>query len=430
MDAIKVKNLSKEYRLGVISAKTLSEEITNGISALMNWNENKKKQLAINQLNTSDKSGKVMALRDINFSVKAGEILGIIGKNGAGKSTLLKLLSRVTSPTNGTVIINGKISSLLEVGTGFNPELTGKENIYLNGAILGMKKNDIEKKLDKIIEFSGIKKYIDTPVKRYSSGMRVRLGFAVAAHLDSDIILIDEVLAVGDAIFQRLCVEKILELVNDGRTILFVSHNMTLISQLCTKTILLNKGKVEQYGNTKDVIRKYMYDDFKKSSAYKKWDKGISNVGVEELKVLETYIKNEDNEVTDTLHNNQPFKIIIKYRLLQPMEICHVGILINTIEGIEVFDGYETDDENLCNHKDIGCYETNCLVPENLLNEGKYFISIYSGIAGVKQFAKLENALSFQIIRLEDKGSDLLINRKPRGIIRPQLIWSREISSE
>ena len=177
-------------------------------------------------------------------------------------------------PTSGTVIINGKISSLLEVGTGFHPELTGKENVYLNGAILGMKKNDIEKKLDKIIEFSGIKKYINTPAKRYSSGMRVRLGL-VAAHLDSDIILIDEVLAVGDAIFQRLCVEKILELVNDGRTILFVSHNMTLISQLCTKTILLNKGKVEQYGNTKDVIRKYMYDDFKKSSAFKKWDKGF-----------------------------------------------------------------------------------------------------------------------------------------------------------
>ena len=426
MDAIKVKNLSKEYRLGVISARTLSEEITNGIAAFMNWNKDKQKQQEINQLNTSDKSGKVMALRDINFSVKAGEILGIIGKNGAGKSTLLKLLSRVTSPTSGTVLINGKISSLLEVGTGFHPELTGKENVYLNGAILGMRKNDIEKKLEKIIEFSGIKKYINTPAKRYSSGMRVRLGFAVAAHLDSDIILIDEVLAVGDAIFQRLCVEKILELVNDGRTILFVSHNMTLISQLCTKTILLNKGKVEQYGNTKDVIRKYMYDDFKKSSAFKKWDKGISNIGVEELKILETSIKNDENEVTDTLHYNQPFKIIIKYRLLQPMEKCHVGILINTIEGIEVFDGYETDNENLCDYKDIGFYETNCLVPENLLNEGKYFISIYSGIAGVKQFAKVENALSFQIIRLEDKGSELLINRKPRGIIRPQLTWSRE----
>ena len=430
MYAIEVKNLSKEYKLGVISARTLSEEITNGLSTLMNWSENKKKQQVINQLSTSDNSGKVMALNDINFSVKPGEILGIIGKNGAGKSTLLKLLSRITSPTNGTVIINGKMSSLLEVGTGFHPELTGKENVYLNGAILGMKKNNIGKKLDKIIEFSGIKKYIDTPVKRYSSGMRVRLGFAVAAHLDSDIILIDEVLAVGDAIFQRLCVEKILELVKDGRTILFVSHNMTLISQLCTKTILLNEGRIAEYGDTRDIIGKYMYNDFKKSSAYKKWDNGISNIGVKELKILETYIENEDNEVSESLHSNQRFNIIIKYRLLQPIEICHVGILINTIEGIEVFDGYETDNENLCDYKDIGFYETNCLVPENLLNEGKYFISIYSGIAGVKQFAKLENVLSFQIIRLEDKGSELLINRKPRGIIRPQLIWSREINSD
>ena len=260
--------------------------------------------------------------------------------------------------------------------------------------------------------------------------MRVRLGFAVAAHLDSDIILIDEVLAVGDAIFQRLCVEKILELVKDGRTILFVSHNMTLISQLCTKTILLSEGRISEYGDTRDIIGKYMYNDFKKSSAYKKWDNGISNIGVKELKILETYIENEDNEVSESLHSNQRFNIIIKYRLLQPIEICHVGILINTIEGIEVFDGYETDNENLCDYKDIGFYETNCLVPENLLNEGKYFISIYSGIAGVKQFAKLENVLSFQIIRLEDKGSELLINRKPRGIIRPQLIWSREINSD
>ena len=306
MKAIEVRNLSKKYKLGVISARTLSEEITNSISSLMNWNKDKGEKQEINQLNKSDNSGKVWALRDINFSVSAGEIIGIIGKNGAGKSTLLKLLSRITSPTSGTVIINGKISSLLEVGTGFHPELTGRENVYLNGAILGMKKYDIGEKLDKIVEFSGIKKYIDTPVKRYSSGMRVRLGFAVAAHLDSDIILIDEVLAVGDAIFQRLCVEKILELVKDGRTILFVSHNMTLISQLCSKTILLSKGEIAEYGKTKAIIQKYLYDESEKSLAYKRWEEGISNKGVEELKLSEIFISDIQEKITETLFSHQP----------------------------------------------------------------------------------------------------------------------------
>lgn len=256
--AIKVEGLYKQYRLGTIGADTLKDDIKLGIAKLFGRDLSDLYKIDGNDRMVGS-SEYVWALQDINFEVKKGEILGIIGKNGAGKSTLLKLLSKVTGPTKGKIKVDGRIASLLEVGTGFHPELTGRENIFLNGAILGMNKVEIKSKLDEIIDFSGIGKYLDTPVKRYSSGMKVRLGFAVAAHLEPEILIVDEVLAVGDAEFQKRCIGKMNDVSkNQGRTVLFVSHNMASVMELCDRALLMQNGTVHSTGNVSDIIPLYL----------------------------------------------------------------------------------------------------------------------------------------------------------------------------
>ncbi|OFY84450.1 MAG: hypothetical protein A3F72_13660 [Bacteroidetes bacterium RIFCSPLOWO2_12_FULL_35_15] len=255
---IKVENLGKQYRLGQVGTGTLSHDINRA------WHRMRGKEdpyLKVGEMNDRSIKGEsewIWALKDINFEVKQGEVLGIIGKNGAGKSTLLKILSQITSPSIGEIKIKGRIAALLEVGTGFHPELTGRENVFLNGAVLGMSKAEITDKFDEIVEFSGIGKYIDTPVKRFSSGMLVRLGFAVAAHLEPEILIVDEVLAVGDVEFQNKCLGKMNEVSKSGRTIIFVSHNMQAISQLCSRAILLENGTLTYNGNVKDAVKKYL----------------------------------------------------------------------------------------------------------------------------------------------------------------------------
>jgi lipopolysaccharide transport system ATP-binding protein len=255
---IKVEGVGKQYRLGMVGTGTLSHDLNRA------WHRIRGKEdpyLQVGDVNDRSEIGEsdlVWALQDIDFEVKQGEVIGIIGKNGAGKSTLLKILSQVTTPTTGEIKVKGRIASLLEVGTGFHPELTGRENIFLNGAILGMTKAEIKSKLDEIIDFSGVQKYVDTPVKRYSSGMMVRMGFAVAAHLDPEILIVDEVLAVGDAEFQKKCIEKMRSISNEGRTILFVSHNLGIINSFCPKTLLLANGKKIGFGNTDKMISNYL----------------------------------------------------------------------------------------------------------------------------------------------------------------------------
>ena len=265
---IKVENLSKQYRLGLVGSGTLKDDLH------VWWNNIRGKEnplLKVGEVNDRSVEGNsdyVWSLKDVNFEIEKGDVVGIIGKNGAGKSTLLKILSKITSPTTGNVKIKGRIASLLEVGTGFHPELTGRENIYLNGAILGMRKSEIHKKIDEIIAFAGIDRYVDTPVKRYSSGMYVRLAFAVSAHLDPDILIIDEVLAVGDADFQKKCLGKMQDVSRtEGRTILFVSHSMAAVKELCNKGILLENGQVAFAGNVPDTISKYLSSDMTISSA-------------------------------------------------------------------------------------------------------------------------------------------------------------------
>ena len=260
---IKVENLHKRYKLGVIGAKTLQQALQSYIALKLNKEDPNSKIGAKKAVN-----GEFWALKGLNFEVYEGEILGIIGRNGAGKSTLLKLLSQITSPTKGDIYIKGKISSMLEVGTGFHRELTGRENVYLNGAILGMKKSEVDQKFDEIIKFAEIEEFIDTPVKRYSSGMYVKLAFSVAAHLNSEILIMDEVLAVGDMKFQKKCLDKMKDLAkNQGKTILYVSHNMSTISDMCNRCIFLEEGTLKYDGSVEKAIQMY-YDDFSKNQSF------------------------------------------------------------------------------------------------------------------------------------------------------------------
>lgn len=289
---IKVENISKEYRLGEVGTGTISRDL-NSWWAKMRGKENP--NLQINLVEKLQKEFVHKALSDISFTVNEGDVLGVIGKNGAGKSTLLKILSRVTTPSQGTFKVKGRIASLLEVGTGFHPELTGRENIYLNGAILGMKKAEIKSKFDEIVDFSGVEKFIDTPVKRYSSGMYVRLAFAVAAHLEPEILVVDEVLAVGDLSFQNKCLGKMSEVSKQGRTILFVSHNMQAMSQLCTRGILLQEGSKVYDGNIQEAVKKYLSNSIDSSGpSYSLIDnKDRKGTGILKFSKLEIYNKNE-----------------------------------------------------------------------------------------------------------------------------------------
>ncbi len=255
---VKVENVKKEYRLGAIGGTTLRDELARKAAKLMH-KEDPTKKIGAKDINTGEK---FMALQGVSFEVKKGEAIGIIGHNGAGKSTLLKLITRITAPTEGNIYLNGRVASMLEVGTGFHPELTGRENIYLNGAILGMTKKEIDAKMEQIIDFSEVRQFIDTPVKRYSSGMYVKLAFSVASHLDSEIMIMDEVLAVGDVAFQNKCIQKMREVADSGRTILYVSHNMSTIRSLCDRCVVLSAGKVIYEGEVEDAISHYVTKDF------------------------------------------------------------------------------------------------------------------------------------------------------------------------
>ena len=263
---IQIDNLSKLYRLGTIGSGTFQNDLIRWWAKIRKLDDPLQKVGERNIQNKTGNSDLIWALKDINLDVSKGDILGIIGKNGAGKSTLLKILSRITSPTTGSVKIKGRVASLLEIGTGFHPDLTGRENIYLNGAILGMFRNEIDQRLDEIIDFSGIERYIDTPVKRYSSGMYVRLAFAVAAHLNSDILIVDEVLAVGDYAFQKKCLGKLDDISTDGKTVIFVSHNMSTIQSLCSRACLIDQGQMLKVGSVKDIISIYYENTFQHES--------------------------------------------------------------------------------------------------------------------------------------------------------------------
>jgi lipopolysaccharide transport system ATP-binding protein len=339
--AIKVEHLSKKYRLGEINNGTLWQDI-------QSWAARKRRKedphSKIGEDKYSGDKDEFWALKDVSFDVKQGDRLGIIGKNGAGKSTLLKILSRITTPTEGIIKIKGKVASLLEVGTGFHGELSGRENIYLNGAILGMKKRRIDEKLDSIIEFCGIEKHIDTPVKRYSSGMYVRLAFAVAAHLDSDILIADEVLAVGDAEFQNKALGKMQDLsTSEGRTLLFVSHNMGAVKQLCQKCVLLESGTLSIYNKTNIVIEDYL--SIESDNIIERNDEWIFSID-ERLKIKMPYFTNESGIIQNVFAQGEKIKAVFEIDFLDEFKKFMIGIAFDDMQGNRILTSHSIDDQN------------------------------------------------------------------------------------
>lgn len=334
------------------------------------------------------------ALKDVSFEVKRGEVLGIIGKNGAGKSTLLKILSRITEPTSGRAVLHGRVGSLLEVGTGFHPELTGRENVFLNGAILGMKRCEVAAKFDEIVNFAGIDKFVDTPVKRYSSGMYVRLAFSVAAHLESEILLVDEVLAVGDAEFQRKCLGKMESAANGGRAVLFVSHNMGSVVNLCDKCALIGRGKLKRIGRAVDVVREY-FDSSATGEASRRWDSleapGDNTLRLESVKICQPL-----NTSRSSIDMTKPFSINIEVDVKESMPELALAVVIWSAEGqriIQTADLVHSSDVG----RSIGKKAIICKLPAYLLNEGHYFASIAADVPFERVIFHEQNAICWSV---------------------------------
>ena len=367
---LKVENLSKQYRLGVLGTGTLSHDINRWWHKIRNKEDPYLKIGEKNDRNTKGNSEYVWALKDINFEVKQGEVLGIIGKNGAGKSTLLKILSKITSPTTGSVKSRGRIASLLEVGTGFHPEMTGRENIFLNGAILGMSKKEISSKLDEIIGFSGCERYIDTPTKRYSSGMKVRLAFAVAAFLEPEILVVDEVLAVGDAEFQKKAIGKMKDISNTtGRTVLFVSHNMTAVQNLCTKALIVDDGSISYMGDVEEAIQIYLDSNImnsKKTLISRKDRKGNQDLIFSNI----SFNKNK------SILSGKPLDFQLNYKATKSFSGIHIALVICTgyEERIMVLDnGLQGIKINLNKGEGV----INISLPQLYLLPGSYSVNIW-----------------------------------------------------
>lgn len=370
--AIEFNNISKQYRLGLVSTKTLSHDLNRWWqTAVLHKEDPYLKIGSVNDRSKAADSEYVWALKDIDFKVEQGDVVGIIGKNGAGKSTLLKLLSRVTGPTTGTIKAKGRIGSLLEVGTGFHPEMTGRENIYMNGAILGMTKAEITRKLDEIVDFSGCERYIDTPVKRYSSGMMVRLGFAVAAHLDPEILVVDEVLAVGDADFQKKAIGKMQDVSKgEGRTVLFVSHNMTSIKALCKRGIILQNGMLVDDGDVDSIVTHYLRGDNAVSN-YKSWI--VPEIQKEGFELLEIGIRKKDGNYNDVMRMDQELELVIRYRLKKPVESFWITMHMKNEQGNKIF-SFGGGGRCYDKHHEAGEYVQTCRIPANFLNWGSYAV--------------------------------------------------------
>ena len=412
--SIKFENISKQYRLGLVSTNTLSHDLNRWWKINIRGKEDP--YLKIGEVNDRAHKGEseyVWALKDINFKVQQGDVLGIIGKNGAGKSTLLKILSNVTSPTTGSIMAKGRIASLLEVGTGFHPEMTGRENIFMNGAIMGMTKREITSKLDEIVDFSGIERYLDTPVKRYSSGMTVRLGFSIAAHLEPEILVVDEVLAVGDAEFQKKAIGKMQDVSKgEGRTVLFVSHNMGAVSRLCNTGVLLENGTISKMGNVNEVVDYYLTDNLASSSIYIASPEDLSLV-----KLLEARLLNKKGETADLYTFQDEIEIQIKIQNLTSERCLRLNVgLWDMMDNLIMIDRFEIEKtkEDLF----IGKLDTSKLLP------GRFRISIALDVYGYKTFEDIPSCISFEVV---DTGSDILsFGNVGNGIISSFFSWNNK----
>jgi lipopolysaccharide transport system ATP-binding protein len=416
--AIEAHNLSKRYRLGEMQAAygTLRESLSHLGKRL------------VRREHRSHKRDDIWALRDVSFQVEEGEVLGVIGRNGAGKSTLLKLLTRITTPTSGRAEIRGRVGSLLEVGTGFHPELTGRENIYLNGAILGMKRREIEQRFDAMVEFSGVEKFIDTPVKRYSSGMYVRLAFSVAAHLEPEIMLVDEVLSVGDAEFQRRCLGRMEELGSAGRTVVFVSHQLPAIAQLCDRAIQINGGQIVYEGPPAEAIANYLQQTHS-AGTERAWDTEESAPGDDLVRILSVRVLPHEGMPPGILDVRRPVGIETIFRVLREGRPVFPKIKVLDRESAIAFNAMDTD-ERWHEPTPPGEYASTAWIPGNLLNEGAASAEV--AICSI-DFPKLEHhaavyeAVSFEILDPGEgdtaRGS---FSGAWRGVVRPLLDWTVE----
>ena len=421
---IKVENLSKAYQIGQIGTGTFSRDIERFfVTKLLGKEDPFLKIGETNDRSTKGISDIVWSLKDINFEINQGDAVGIIGKNGAGKSTLLKLLSRVTSPTTGEIKIKGRIASLLEVGTGFHPELSGRENIYLNGAILGMRKKEITRKLEEIIDFSGVERYIDTPVKRYSSGMYVRLAFAVAAHLESEILIVDEVLAVGDAEFQKKCLGKMGDISKgEGRTVLFVSHNMAAVKTLCSKGIVLQNGLISYSGDVDDAIDDYLKTS--NNSASRTWIES-KKPGVDFINLIEAKVLNENNEISLNHAISKEIKIQFTYEITKDNQLFTHGFNLFNNHNVHILSSHDSNSKTLNSPLAKGIYSKTIIIPGNFLADGGYNCSFaimrYNPFH--VEFHEME-VVGFNVID-EINSTNVRGNYSGRfpGVVRPLLNW-------
>jgi lipopolysaccharide transport system ATP-binding protein len=416
---IKAEGVSKQYRIGAKKEQfpTLRDALVGAARAPLRW-----ARAAARQAPPT-----FWALRDVGFEVSPGEVVGIIGRNGAGKSTLLKILSRITEPTSGRIELYGRMSSLLEVGTGFHPELTGRENVYLNGAILGMKRAELARKFDEIVAFAEIEKFIDTPVKHYSSGMYVRLAFAVAAHIDPEILVVDEVLAVGDMAFQQKCLNKMQDAGAQGRTVLFVSHNMAAVTRLCSRAILLSEGTVLQDGPAPEAVNAYMGSP-EATGAVREWPVLEKAPGDDFVRLRAVRVRSEGRH-TDVVDIREPVVIEIEYDVLKPGKRLSPSFNCTNEEGIYVFTSaavsrefIESQDVNF-----VGRCLSTCLIPGNFLAEGILTItaSVQTIVGGNVTHAVERDAIRFQVVdSMEEDSVRGLYGGHYAGVVRPMLKWT------
>ncbi len=415
MLVLKAENISKQYRLGQVGTGTLSHDLNRM------WYKIRGKDdpyLKIGETNNRAQKGEsdyVWSLKDINFEIEQGDAVGIIGRNGAGKSTLLKLLSKVTKPTTGKIYTRGRIASLLEVGTGFHPEMTGRENVYLNGAILGMTRKEISRKFDEIVDFSGVERYIDTPVKRYSSGMYVRLAFAVAAHLESEILIVDEVLAVGDAEFQKKCLGKMGDVTKgEGRTVLFVSHNMTAVKELCTKGILLNQGTLEYEGSVLNTIIEYQKNSASATSYY--YNGVIDEAeGNENIRIKEFSVAPVNGSIIDI---DSGIRVKLVFKNYVPNISLGVTFELKNYEELIIFHVGKIISEN----SKSGDYSLEFDIPSGLLNAGNYYFRLIFGQNQTTVLYAVDNMVGFEVENVK-VGAKMHIYP---GIIRPHFDYKIE----
>lgn len=422
--AIQTEGLSKRYRIGVRDKyPTLREALMRSATAPL-----RKLRTWASGSGSRDTKPSIWALRDVSFRMEEGEILGIIGRNGSGKSTLLKILTGITEPTAGYADVYGRVGSLLEVGTGFHMELTGRENVYLNGAILGMRKAEIDRKFDEIVEFSEVEAFLDTPVKRYSSGMFMRLAFAVAAHLDPEILLIDEVLAVGDAAFQKKCLGKMGKVAKEGRTILFVSHNMIAIRSLCPRAIWLDEGRVRDMGDSSHVVSSYLQSHATHTTA-QVWDDVETAPGNDVFRLHQVGVRGENGSRLDMVTMQTPFTIDVEFWTLMSGINLHLSLQFVTEERMVAFCTSTADEPGIATRSlPSGLFRCSCHIPADLLNSGDYKINllVVRDMHGVVY--EYEDLLSLEIMDLQKRSEGWF--GRTMGAVCPQLNWTMKSVSQ